>query len=140
MVKAFPWIFLTFPLSYSFPMLILIIRTAQNVALDGMSTLLTSTLLSWGSICHRTTFLNPYDQTSSFIHQAALLYQHLPVFELPNTLRQGPRPNIYSWAYHPYTIYFTFFHGVSFSSWSVGLYLFFLFFNYFIIKENFILF
>ena len=42
MVAAFPWIFLTFLLPYSFLMLILNSGTTWNVALYGRSTLLTS--------------------------------------------------------------------------------------------------
>ena len=61
---AFHQIFHSFPLSSSFLILILIRGMVQNVALDGRPHLLTSALLSRGSIPPRTALLDDHDQTS----------------------------------------------------------------------------
>ena len=58
-VAAFLQIFLTFFLPYPFLMFIPTSRIAQNAVPYARPTLLTSTLLSQGEICHRTYFQEP---------------------------------------------------------------------------------
>ena len=103
MISTFPYIFLSFPLSYVSLMFILISRTFQSVTLKGGPILLTFALFSRGDIFSRTTFPNLHSHSLFMALWFLRLPCRLAILGPLIILRQGSRPNTYSWAFYPYT-------------------------------------
>ena len=81
---------------------IIINRISWNVTLDDRTHFLISALFSRGDTPTRPTFTIPL--ISSLLMEFKVLHLHYCLFVLGplSVLRQGPRPNIYSWASYPY--------------------------------------
>ena len=100
-ISTFPYIFLSFPLSYVSLMFILISRTFQSVTLKGGPILLTFALFSRGDIFSRTTFPNLHSHSLFMALWFLCLPYSLIVLGPLIVLKQGPRSNTYSWAFYP---------------------------------------